>query len=202
MRPLLAIAASVTLLGEAQGFAPPLPASSRLPSTARSCARMADVNPWTSGSNESPLIHYLDSLRETPVLKDLKKSFRKANIGYYDRREILGKLKDYIASAPVVIFTTSTCGFCFRAKELLDEIGAYYTEVDLDKEEDGTAMQLELAEYTGRSTVPAVFIDKLYVGGCLDGGLGGVVPLHEQGRLQFFLWRADAMTPPTEVKGD
>ena len=38
-----------------------------------------------------------------------------------------------------------------------------------------------------RTSVPAIWIDGVYAGGCNDGGLGGVVKLDQQGRLDELL---------------
>lgn len=52
---------------------------------------------------------------------------------------------------------------------------------------DGYALRAELAERTGRTSVPAVFIGGAFVGGCNDGGMGGVMTLDRQGKLQGML---------------
>ena len=41
--------------------------------------------------------------------------------------------------------------------------------------------------------VPAIWIDGVYAGGCNDGGLGGVVKLDQQGRLDELLKAAGAV---------
>ena len=51
----------------------------------------------------------------------------------------------------------------------------------------GYALRAELAELTGRTSVPAVFIGGEFVGGCNDGGLGGVMTLDRAGKLQPML---------------
>ena len=38
-----------------------------------------------------------------------------------------------------------------------------------------------------RTSVPAIWIDGVYAGGCNDGGLGGTVPLLKSGKLQEML---------------
>ena len=54
-------------------------------------------------------------------------------------------------------------------------------------------VRAEMAEIIGRSSVPAVFIDGAYVGGCNDGGKGGVLPLDESGELDKILSSAGAL---------
>lgn len=64
-----------------------------------------------------------------------------------------------------VIYTTATCPYCVRAKQLLQKKGITYTEirVDLDDKERDKMISL-----TGRRTVPQVFIDDQHIGGCDD----------------------------------
>ena len=45
---------------------------------------------------------------------------------------------------PVVLFTTSSCPYCKKAKSTLDGIGASYKEVQCDKDPDGKAIRAEL----------------------------------------------------------
>ena len=44
-----------------------------------------------------------------------------------------------------------------------------------------------------RTSVPAIWIDGVYAGGCNDGGLGGVVKLDQQGRRDELLKAAGAV---------
>ena len=59
--------------------------------------------------------------------------------------------------------------------------------------EEGNAKRVELANIVGRTSVPAVFISGIYVGGCNDGGLGGVLPLNERGELAPMLTKAGSL---------
>ena len=54
-------------------------------------------------------------------------------------------------------------------------------------------MRAELAEKTGRTSVPAVYIGGEFVGGCNDGGLGGVMTMDKAGRLKGMLLDAGAL---------
>jgi glutaredoxin 3 len=67
---------------------------------------------------------------------------------------------------PVTMYSTATCPFCMRAKQLLKERGVEHIEeirVDLDHAE-----RVRMMEVTGRRTVPQIFIGKTHVGGCDD----------------------------------
>lgn len=65
------------------------------------------------------------------------------------------------APEPVSIFTKPGCGYCTRAKALLDEKGVRYEEIVLGK--DATLTSLKAV--TGRETVPQVFIGGKHIGG-------------------------------------
>jgi glutaredoxin 3 len=69
-------------------------------------------------------------------------------------------------TAPVKMYTTGTCRWCDRAKELLRERGVMHIEevrVDLDGYEGQKMRQI-----TGRNTVPQIFIDGEHIGGFDD----------------------------------
>ena len=46
---------------------------------------------------------------------------------------------------------------------------------------------------TGRTSVPAIFVGGEFVGGCNDGGLGGVVTLQNSGKLLPMLTTAGSL---------
>lgn len=60
------------------------------------------------------------------------------------------------------IYTTRWCGFCVRAKALLDSRGLPYEEVHLD---DDPAFRQTLFDLTGGWTLPQVVIDGRPIGG-------------------------------------
>eukprot|EP00887_Chlorella_sp_A99_P003273 scaffold9.g3273.t1 len=113
--------------------------------------------------------------------------------GSYDEAAIKAKVEGLIANTPVVVFSWTGCPYCKRAKALLDSLGARYTAVELDTLGEGSAYRAELAKITGRTSVPAVFITSQFVGGCNDGGLGGVVTLSNDGCLLPLLQAAGAL---------
>lgn len=66
--------------------------------------------------------------------------------------------------AKVEIYTSPFCGFCFRAKRLLDSKGVAFEEYDVMMDQ---AKKREMVDRAGgRSTVPQIFIDDRHVGGC------------------------------------
>ena len=83
------------------------------------------------------------------------------------------------AGAPsVVVYTTSWCPWCSRAKTLLHQRGIRFEEVDAE-DRWGPAFREELDKLTGRRTVPQVVID-----GRAIGGYDALVALDEKGELQ------------------
>ena len=59
--------------------------------------------------------------------------------------------------------------------------------MELDVESDGKALRAELANLVGRTSVPAIWINGKFIGGCNDGPMGGIVSLSESGQLDTLL---------------
>lgn len=68
-----------------------------------------------------------------------------------------------MAMPRVDIYTKFGCGFCFRAKRLLDEKGVDYTEHDITM--GGPKREEMLQRAPGARTVPQIFIGETHVGG-------------------------------------
>ena len=66
----------------------------------------------------------------------------------------------------VEIYTTSSCGFCVRAKRLLDLKRVAYDEIAVDRGGEPRAEMIKRAQ--GRSSVPQIFIGGRHIGGCDD----------------------------------
>ena len=64
--------------------------------------------------------------------------------------------------ARIEIYTTDWCGYCVRAKALLDAKGLEYVESSMDADPEFRARLLEL---TGRWTVPQILVDGRPIGG-------------------------------------
>ena len=62
----------------------------------------------------------------------------------------------------IVLYTTQWCGFCIRAKALLDARGLDFDEVSLD---DDPTFRQSVWDLGGQWTVPLVLIDGEPVGG-------------------------------------
>lgn len=77
------------------------------------------------------------------------------------------------------MYTTATCPYCIRAKQLLKSKGVeQIDEIRVDLE---PAQRRTMMEVTGRRTVPQIFIDDRHIGGCDDlmalDARGGLDPL-------------------------
>jgi len=65
--------------------------------------------------------------------------------------------------AKVEIYTTMLCPYCYRAKKLLSERGAEFTEIDVMMDQNLRKEMVTRAN--GRRTVPQIFINGTHVGG-------------------------------------
>ena len=62
----------------------------------------------------------------------------------------------------IEIYTTRWCGYCVRAKVLLEQRGLDYEEISLD---DEPGFRARLHEETGGWTVPQILVDGEPIGG-------------------------------------
>ena len=70
------------------------------------------------------------------------------------------------AKAKVEIYSSPWCGYCYRAKQLLEDKGVAFTEIDLDEQPGRRQEMVQRAQ--GRTTVPQIFINGKWVGGSDD----------------------------------
>lgn len=78
--------------------------------------------------------------------------------------------------ARVEIYTSMFCGYCARAKALLDRKGAVYDEYDII--ETPARRDEMILRANGRKTVPQIFINGEHIGGADD-----LAALESAGRL-------------------
>ena len=81
---------------------------------------------------------------------------------------------------PVKIYTTTYCGFCVRAKDLLKRKGVDFQELDVTNDDKMRAKLVEMSG--GQRTVPQIFIGDTHVGGYTD-----LARLDSEGRLDPML---------------
>jgi len=81
---------------------------------------------------------------------------------------------------PVLMYTTSLCGYCAAAKRLLTAKGVSYTEIDVGGDPDKRAEMM--AKANGGRSVPQIFIGETHVGGFDD-----MNALEREGKLDALL---------------
>ena len=81
--------------------------------------------------------------------------------------------------AKVVIYTTTICPYCVRAKMLLQKKGVAYEEINVGNDHE---MRIKLVEMTRQRTVPQIFINDRPIGGCDE-----LYALERQGALDPLL---------------
>jgi glutaredoxin 3 len=82
---------------------------------------------------------------------------------------------------PVLMYATSWCPWCARARQLLAEKGVRFTEIDVEQVEGARQQMRERSG--GRHTVPQIFIGDRHVGGYDDARA-----LDEKGELDRLLF--------------
>jgi glutaredoxin 3 len=82
--------------------------------------------------------------------------------------------------AKVEIYSTMWCGYCARARALLERKGVAFDEIDIEVD---TMKRDEMIQRAGgRRTVPQIFIDGVHIGGSDD-----LVALDRAGKLDPLL---------------
>jgi len=80
----------------------------------------------------------------------------------------------------IKMYTTGTCPYCLRAKQLLKARGvAEIDEIRVDLE---PGQRRHMVSETGRRTVPQIFIGQKHIGGCDE-----LVALDARGELEPLL---------------
>ena len=75
----------------------------------------------------------------------------------------------------VIIYTTKTCPYCYKAKRLLKRLDIPYQEVSVDF---NSKLRAEMATKAGKTSVPQIWFDEEHIGGCDD-----LHDLHAAGNL-------------------
>ena len=65
----------------------------------------------------------------------------------------------------ITLYTWRTCPFCRKAKQLLNDNGYTFTDIDI---QDTPEKKDELTQEYGQHTVPYVFVGDELIGGCSD----------------------------------
>lgn len=94
----------------------------------------------------------------------------------------------FIPMATATIYTRNFCGYCLRAKQLLDRRDIEYEEINISEEPDRKDEMIDRSN--GQKTFPQIFINGAHVGGCDD-----LYELDEKGEL-------NTMIESNETDGD
>lgn len=76
-----------------------------------------------------------------------------------------GYIDELINSEKIVVFSKTTCSYCKKAKELLDNSEFKYKLVEIDLDLNKDQLKEELITKTNMKTVPNIFIDGKSIGG-------------------------------------
>jgi len=84
-----------------------------------------------------------------------------------------------MAIPTVLMYATTWCPYCARARALLAQKQVTFTEIDIDAAPEQKAVMIEKS---GRRTVPQIFIGDRSIGGCDD-----LYALEQRGELDALL---------------
>lgn len=79
----------------------------------------------------------------------------------------------------ILMYAADWCGYCARARRLLDSKGVAYEEIDVDLV---PGAQAQMRARTGRSSIPQIFINDEHIGGSEE-----LLALDAAGRLDPML---------------
>ena len=79
----------------------------------------------------------------------------------------------------LVIYTSSLCGFCYKAKSLLKRKNILFDEIDVDINYEKKKEMINRSN--GRSSVPQIFFDDQHIGGCNE-----LYKLDQENGLEIF----------------
>ena len=80
----------------------------------------------------------------------------------------------------IEIYTSNSCPYCHRAKDLLESKGVAYKELNIN--DDASLIDEAIIRSGGRRTVPQIFIENHHVGGYDDLNM-----LEQEGKLEEML---------------
>ncbi|MDC0093045.1 glutaredoxin 3 [Alphaproteobacteria bacterium] len=79
----------------------------------------------------------------------------------------------------VIVYTSSLCGFCYKAKALLNKYNIDFNEVNIDI--DYNKKEEMILKANGKTSVPQIFVDSQHIGGCDD-----LYELEKYNKLEIF----------------
>ena len=105
-----------------------------------------------------------------------------------DMEVIRQTLDSWIQEYPILMLSMTECPYCKKAKSILKEkrenSNVRYHVIELDQIDIGGAIRQEYTKRNdGRSSVPAIWINGQFIGGCNDGA-PGLIPLIDSGEFE------------------
>lgn len=84
----------------------------------------------------------------------------------------------------ITLYSSMMCGYCTRARMLLDKKGVDYVDIQVDRDPEQRAIMMQRS---GRSSVPQIFVGDRHIGGFDD-----MAELDMDGELDELLGLTDA----------
>jgi glutaredoxin 3 len=147
--------------------------------------RRGEPMEWSEGTSAAN--KFSEAVASNPIGYRFKQWVADIVAGNYDEAAVNNTVTAFIEDNEIAMFSFTTCPFCRRAKDALDERGVSYRAMELDELEGnkGNEIRAVLGKKTKRTSVPSIFVRGRYIGGCNDGP--GLLPLMESGEFDKLL---------------
>lgn len=147
--------------------------------------RVGEPMEWSEGASVANRFSAI--VASNPVGYRFKQWIADIIAGDYDEEATKTMIQNFISSNDIAMFSFTTCPFCRRAKDALDERGISYAVLELDEflGNQGNEIRAQLGKLTKRTSVPSIFVKSQCIGGCNDGP--GLLPLMESGDFDTML---------------
>lgn len=131
--------------------------------------RLGEPMEWSESKSVANIFSEL--VASNPIGYRFKQWVADIVAGDFDEEAVGSLIERFVAGNSVAMFSFTTCPFCRRAKDFLDEKGIKYNVIELDELEGnkGNEIRALLGRKTGRTSVPCIFIGGTCIGGCNDG---------------------------------
>lgn len=147
--------------------------------------RLGEPMEWSEGSSAANVFSEL--VASNPIGYRFKQWVADIVAGDYDEDDVSNTVETFIKGNNVAMFSFTTCPFCRRAKDALEENGVSHRAIELDELDGnkGNEIRAVLGKMTKRTSVPSIFVRGKYIGGCNDGP--GLLPLMKSGEFDALL---------------
>lgn len=147
--------------------------------------RLGEPMEWSESKSVANI--FSETVASNPLGYRLKQWVADIVAGTFDEDAVNAQIDTFIAENPVAMYSFTTCPFCRRAKDYLNDRGIEFSVVELDELEgnQGNEIRALLGRRTKRTSVPCIFIGGTCIGGCNDGP--GLLTLAANGELDKLL---------------